>query len=162
MKIAVIGTGYVGLVSGTCFAEVGVDVVCVDIDKSKIDNLKKGILPIYEPGLGDILEKNVQKGRLTFSTNLKESIQEASGIPTGTPPIDNNPFIDFVDLSYAAVSEEFGFRLIPIGTFLIIYFILTRKTEISFPFRQKLKLFFTSFLFPDKAKRIIKKTRSEK
>lgn len=97
-----------------------------------------------------------------FVVLIMQSIQEASGIPTGTPPIDNNPFIDFVDLSYAAVSEEFGFRLIPIGTFLIIYFILTRKTEISFPFRQKLKLFFTSFLFPDKAKRIVgKKTVSE-
>ena len=80
MKIAVIGTGYVGLVTGTCFSEVGVDVTCVDIDQKKIDNLNKGILPIYEPGLDEMVTRNTQKKRLHFSTSLKESIQGAEVI----------------------------------------------------------------------------------
>ncbi|MBT8171754.1 CPBP family intramembrane metalloprotease, partial [Candidatus Bathyarchaeota archaeon] len=93
---------------------------------------------------------------------ILQSIQEASGIPTGTPPINPNPFLDFVDLSYAAVSEELGFRLIPIGIFLIIYFSLTKKMDMGFSWKQKVKLFFSSFLFPDKAKKMLgKKTISE-
>jgi len=91
-----------------------------------------------------------------------QGIQEAGGIPTGTSPIQSDPFLDFVDLSYAAVSEELGFRLIPIGAFLIIYLLVTKKKEVTFTFRQKAKLFFMSFLFPDKAKRAAgKKTVSE-
>ena len=74
MKITIVGTGYVGLVTGTCFAEVGIDVTCVDIDKQKIDNLNKGISPIYEPGLDAIIERNVSKGRLAFTTDLSSSM----------------------------------------------------------------------------------------
>src|ERR1043166_6803307 len=98
MKITVIGTGYVGLVTGTCFAEVGVHVTCVDIDEKKISNLKKGILPIYEPGLEEMVVRNTQKARLTFSTSLQESIVDAdvAFIAVGTPPDEDGS----ADLKY--------------------------------------------------------------
>jgi len=88
MKIVVVGTGYVGLVTGACLAEVGTDVICVDVDVQKIENLKKGILPIYEPGLDEIVERNFKKGRLHFSTKLDEAIVRAQVvfIAVGTPP----------------------------------------------------------------------------
>jgi hypothetical protein len=82
------------------------------------------------------------------------SIQEAGGIPTGTPPIQGEAFLDLFELSYSAVVEEIGFRLIPIGAFLIIYLLITKKKEVTFSFKQKIKLFFTAILFPDKAKRM--------
>lgn len=87
MRIGVVGTGYVGLVSGTCFAEFGVDVVCVDKDAGKIEGLKKGIMPIYEPGLEDLVEKQVKAGRLSFTTDLKEALKDADAvfIAVGTP-----------------------------------------------------------------------------
>ncbi len=98
MKVAIVGTGYVGLVTGTCFSEVGVDVTCVDIDQKKIDNLNKGILPIYEPGLDEMVNRNVQKKRLHFSTSLKESIEgaEVIFIAVGTPPDEDGS----ADLKY--------------------------------------------------------------
>lgn len=107
MKITIVGTGYVGLVTGTCFSEVGIDVTCVDIDQKKIDGLKEGIMPIYEPGLETMVLKNVEKGRLSFSTNLKESIQdsEAVFIAVGTPPGEDGS----ADLKYVlAVAKEVG------------------------------------------------------
>ncbi|WGM89895.1 MAG: CPBP family glutamic-type intramembrane protease [Candidatus Bathyarchaeum tardum] len=81
-------------------------------------------------------------------------IQESSGIPTGTTPIVGEPFLDLLDLSYSAVVEEIGFRLIPIGGLLVILLLLTKKTDSPFSFKQNIKLFFLSFLFPDKAKRL--------
>ena len=80
MKIAMVGTGYIGLVTGTCFAETGNDVVCIDIDRKKIDGLKNNVLPIYEPGLGELVERNQRAGRLTFSTDLGEAISGRSVI----------------------------------------------------------------------------------
>ena len=107
MKITVIGTGYVGLVTGACMSDVGMDVVCVDVNKTKIDNLNRGILPIYEPGLDAIVARNVAAGRLQFSTDLKASIQgsEAAFIAVGTPPGEDGS----ADLQYVlAVAEGIG------------------------------------------------------
>src|ERR1700748_615499 len=87
MKIAMIGTGYVGLVSGACFADFGHDVVCIDKDQTKIDNLHKNIMPIYEPGLDKLVAKNVREGRLSFATDLKDAVKNADAvfIAVGTP-----------------------------------------------------------------------------
>ncbi|HPF52094.1 MAG TPA: UDP-glucose/GDP-mannose dehydrogenase family protein [Draconibacterium sp.] len=107
MKISVVGTGYVGLVSGTCFAETGVNVSCIDVDERKIEKLNNGFIPIYEPGLEDIYKKNVEKGRLEFTTNLAESIKDAEAvfIAVGTPPDEDGS----ADLKYVlGVAREIG------------------------------------------------------
>ncbi|MBO4740284.1 MAG: nucleotide sugar dehydrogenase, partial [Bacteroidales bacterium] len=95
MKIAVVGTGYVGLVTGTCFAEMGVDVTCVDIDKTKIENLIGGVIPIYEPGLEPMVKRNVQAGRLHFTTDLRNCLDDVEVVfsAVGTPP-DNDGSAD--------------------------------------------------------------------
>ncbi|MFZ1701477.1 MAG: UDP-glucose/GDP-mannose dehydrogenase family protein [Pyrinomonadaceae bacterium] len=98
MHIAVIGTGYVGLVTGACFAEFGVDVTCVDVDVEKVDKLNQGIIPIYEPGLDKIVEKNKSAGRLHFTTSITEAVERAQVVflAVGTPPQeDGSP-----DMSY--------------------------------------------------------------
>jgi len=105
MKVSIVGTGYVGLVTGACFAEVGIDVTCVDIDKQKIDNLNKGIIPIYEPGLDEIVDRNIKKDRLHFTTNLASSLDkcEVLFIAVGTPPDEDGS----ADLQYVlAVARE--------------------------------------------------------
>ena len=107
MKIAVVGTGYVGLVTGSCLSDVGMTVTCVDVNAQKIANLKKGVLPIYEPGLESIVERNTQSGRLTFTTELKQAIvgAEAAFIAVGTPPGEDGS----ADLRYVlAVAKEIG------------------------------------------------------
>jgi UDPglucose 6-dehydrogenase len=99
MKIAIIGTGYVGLVSGTCFAELGMHVTCVDNQHDKVNALQRGDVPIYEPGLSEMVARNVAAGRLHFTTDLKAAIQEANviSIAVGTP---TRPHDGFADLSY--------------------------------------------------------------
>jgi len=88
MKVAIIGSGYVGLVTGTCFAEVGIEVICVDVDAKKIENLKNGIIPIYETGLEDMVHRNMKKGRLQFTTDISEALEDCEVLFTavGTPP----------------------------------------------------------------------------
>lgn len=107
MKITIVGTGYVGLVTGTCFSEVGIDVTCIDIDKKKIEGLKNGVMPIYEPGLEPMVKSNLEKGRLHFSTSLKDNLKdsEAVFIAVGTPPGEDGS----ADLKYVlAVAREVG------------------------------------------------------
>ena len=107
MKIAIVGSGYVGLVTGTCFSEVGIDVVCVDIDQKKIENLKKGIVPIFEPGLEEMLTRNMKKGRLNFTTDISEALIdcEVLFIAVGTPPDEDGS----ADLKYVlAVARDCG------------------------------------------------------
>ncbi len=126
MKISIIGTGYVGLVSGTCFADVGVNVTCVDIDEQKIENLKNGVIPIYEPGLETMVHDNIEKGRLFFTTNIKESLENTDVvfIAVGTPPDEDGS----ADLKYVLeVARQIGRNInhymvvvtkstVPIGT----------------------------------------------
>ncbi len=107
MKISIVGTGYVGLVSGTCFAETGVDVVCVDVDEQKIKMLNNRQIPIYEPGLEDIFNQNIDKGRLSFTNDLGSSLENtvAVFIAVGTPPDEDGS----ADLKYVlAVAREIG------------------------------------------------------
>ncbi|WP_147676368.1 UDP-glucose dehydrogenase family protein [Algibacter pacificus] len=107
MKITIVGSGYVGLVTGACFSEVGIDVICVDIDQDKIDNLNKGIIPIYEPGLEEMIVRNMKKGRLKFTTNISQSVKESEivFISVGTPPDEDGS----ADLKYVvAVARDCG------------------------------------------------------
>ena len=105
MRVAMIGTGYVGLVSGACFSEFGVDVVCVDKDESKISTLEVGKMPIYEPGLEDLVAKNVEAGRLSFTTNLPNAVKSADAvfIAVGTPSRRGD---GYADLSYVFVAAK--------------------------------------------------------
>lgn len=139
MKITVIGTGYVGLVSGTCFAETGVTVTCIDINQQKIDMLNNGHIPIYEPGLEDIYKKNVEKGRLTFSTNMEESIKDSDAvfIAVGTPPDEDGS----ADLKYVlGVAREIGKTIdhyivvvtkstVPVGTSALVKSVILEELK---------------------------------
>lgn len=126
MHIAVIGTGYVGLVTGACFAEFGVDVICVDVDAAKLERLSAGEMPIYEPGLEQIVTKNMQSGRLRFTTDIKQAVEQALVIflAVGTPPkTDGSPDMSFVEAAARSVAEHMnGYKVIvtkstvPIGT----------------------------------------------
>lgn len=126
MHIAVIGTGYVGLVTGACFAEFGVDVTCVDVDKEKIERLLNGVMPIYEPGLEQLVAKNSQAGRLRFTTDVRQAVEQALVIflAVGTPPKpDGSPDLSFVESAAGSVADYMnGYKVVvtkstvPIGT----------------------------------------------
>lgn len=139
MKIIVVGTGYVGLVTGACLSEVGVEVVCVDIDQYKIGNLNKGILPIYEPGLEELVHRNAQKGRLKFTCSIAEDVVDADAvfIAVGTPEGEDGS----ADLKYVlSVAEEIGACLqdyaviitkstVPVGSSLKVKEAIVRSME---------------------------------
>lgn len=126
MRIAVIGTGYVGLVTGACLAEFGMFVTCVDIDEKKIERLKRGEIPIYEPGLDDIVAKNVKEGRLTFTTNTAEAVKNnlVVFIAVGTPSSDDGSAdLRYVDQAARDIAQNLnGYKVIvnkstvPVGT----------------------------------------------
>jgi UDPglucose 6-dehydrogenase len=126
MHIAVIGTGYVGLVTGACFAEFGVEVTCVDVDAKKIEGLLNGVMPIYEPGLDTIVEKNVKAGRLHFTTDIKSAVEQALVIflAVGTPPKeDGSPDMSYYQQAAKDIAEAMnGYKVlvtkstVPVGT----------------------------------------------
>lgn len=131
MKIVVVGTGYVGLVTGACLAEVGIDVICVDVNNEKIENLKKGILPIYEPGLDEIVERTFKKGRLRFSTSLNEAIigAQVAFIAVGTPPGEDGS----ADLQYVIQVAN------TIGTYMNGYLVVVTKSTVPVGTAAKVK-----------------------
>lgn len=107
MNIAIVGTGYVGLVSGTCFSEMGINVICIDVDEKKIEDLRNGIIPIYEPGLEEMVHKNMQAGRLKFATDLAKVLDDVEIVfsAVGTPPDEDGS----ADLKYVlAVAKTIG------------------------------------------------------
>ncbi|MBM3404110.1 MAG: UDP-glucose/GDP-mannose dehydrogenase family protein [Bacteroidetes bacterium] len=131
MKITIVGTGYVGLVTGTCFAEVGIDVTCVDIDKEKIENLRKGIIPIFEPGLEEMVHRNISKGRLHFSTDLASALGDCEVIfnAVGTPPDEDGS----ADLQYVlSVARQ-------IGKHMNNYLLVVTKSTVPVGTAQKVK-----------------------
>jgi len=131
MKITVVGTGYVGLVSGTCFAETGIDVACIDIDEKKINGLNNGVIPIYEPGLESMVERNVDKGRLSFSTSLKDHLEGCEVVfsAVGTPPDEDGS----ADLKYVlAVARE-------VGQNMTDYLVMVTKSTVPIGTAEKVK-----------------------
>ena len=140
MKICIIGTGYVGLVSGTCFAEFGVQVVCIDKDEKKIKNLKKGLIPIFEPGLDDLVKKNIKQGRLKFDTKLHRYVNNSDAIfiAVGTPSRRGD---GHADLRYVfSVAEEIAESInnysvivtkstVPVGTGKKVKDIIKKKKQ---------------------------------
>ncbi len=142
MRIAVIGTGYVGLVAGTCFADVGNDVICVDKDEKKIEMLKQGKIPIYEPGLEEMVKRNMTQDRLRFTTDIKEAVQKSGiiFIAVGTPPREDGS----ADLQHVlAVAKEIGknmneFKIVvnkstvPVGTADKVREVIKKETDLDF------------------------------
>lgn len=107
-KICVIGTGYVGLVTGTCFADLGNSVQCLDVDETRISKLLNGIMPIYEPGLQQLVEQNVKAGRLVFTTNYQQAMQDAeiAFIAVGTPSgVDGEADLQYVRQAAESIAD---------------------------------------------------------
>ena len=139
MKIAIVGTGYVGLVSGACFAEVGADVTCVDIDAAKIERLSKGIIPIYEPGLDDIVDRNVKAGRLHFTTDLAACINDvelvfcAVGTPAGEDGMADLSYVEEVARTFGRLINDYCIFVtkstVPVGTSHLVSKIIRQELE---------------------------------
>lgn len=165
MKLSVIGSGYVGLVAGACFAEVGNQVICMDKDEKKIDALRKGIIPIYEPGLHVMVERNFKAGKLTFSTNTGKTVQESDiiFIAVGTPPDEDGS----ADLSHVLdVAKAIGQNMaapkivankstVPVGTAQKVKETIQKETDIdvevvSNPEFLKEGAAIDDFMFPDR------------
>ena len=139
MKLCMIGTGYVGLVSGVCFADLGNEVICVDKDLNKINSLKKGKVPIYEPGLSELVIKNYRNKRLNFSTDLKKSVKESDiificvGTPTkkGGSSADLSQIYNVIkEISTLIKSFKIGFNS---SLFSLIFSISTSSLSSLFP-----------------------------
>ena len=131
MKITIVGTGYVGLVTGTCFAEMGTDVCCVDVDMEKISALQQGIPPIYEQGLAELLKKNLQKGRISFTTSIEQGIEDSEVVfcAVGTPPDEDGS----ADLSYVLeVARE-------VGQYMQSYMLVVTKSTVPVGTAQKVR-----------------------
>ena len=142
MKITVIGTGYVGLVTGTCLAETGNEVVCVDIDAEKVEKMKNGVVPIYEPHLDVLFERNIEAGRLTFTTSLDEGLEHGQLVFLALPTPEDED--GSADLSYVLnVSEEIGQKIkeykviidkstVPVGTAEKVYATIAKNAQCEF------------------------------
>ena len=131
MNIAIVGTRYVGLVSGACFAEMGINVTCIDINKEKIQSLSNGIIPIYEPGLKEMVQRNYQEGRLKFSTDLTTCLNDIEIVfsAVGTPPDEDGS----ADLSYVLEVAR------TVGRFMNKYILLVTKSTVPVGTAQKIK-----------------------
>lgn len=131
MKIAIVGAGYVGLVTGTCFAEMGTDVFCIDVDKGKIENLKNGIIPIFEPGLEEMIRRNYEANRLHFTTDIKECLNQVEVLfcAVGTPPDEDGS----ADLKYVLdVAQN-------IGKYMSKYLLVVTKSTVPVGTAKKIK-----------------------
>lgn len=174
MNIAVVGTGYVGLVTGTCFAEMGNHVSCVDIDEAKVEKMRQGVIPIYEPHLDILFERNIKQGRLQFSTNLEESIADAQVIflALPTPPGEDGS----ADLSYVlGVASQLGklirdYKIIinkstvPVGTAEKVREAIARNATVHFDVISNPEFLREGFAVDDfmKPDRVVIGTKSEK
>jgi UDPglucose 6-dehydrogenase len=144
MKVAVVGVGYVGLVAAACLADGGNHVVCVDKDKKKIDNLRNGIIPIYEPGLTEIVKKNVEAGRLLFTTDLQEGVENSLvifiGVGTPSSPDGSADISAVLGVAEETAVMMTDYRIlvtkstVPIGTHKIVSDLIASKTEVAFDY----------------------------
>ena len=174
MNIAVIGTGYVGLVTGTCLAETGNSVICVDIDEDKVEKLKNGVIPIYEPHLDNFFQRNISQKRLSFTTSLKEGIKDAQFIflALPTPPGEDGS----ADLSYIlGVAENLGKILddykviidkstVPVGTAAKVSAAIKKNTKVDFDVVSNPEFLREGYAVEDfmKPDRVVVGTSSEK
>jgi UDPglucose 6-dehydrogenase len=174
MNIAVVGTGYVGLVTGTCFAEMGNHVICVDIDKAKVEKMRSGVIPIYEPHLDSLFERNIKQGRLLFTTDLADAVKKSSIIflALPTPPGEDGS----ADLSYVlGVADKLGELMedykivinkstVPVGTAEKVHAAIAKKAKVEYDVISNPEFLREGFAVDDfmKPDRVVIGTRSEK